>query len=196
MKNSVFKSVLNYYKKYSVTHKSFPFADYNNYKKELTTYDPVKKQEIFEMMLRELEDKLTKAKKKGKTKRLNELEKDVHQLVSGRRQEYGDFDCQGFGKNGVGASSTLSIRYDTNGEANIIVEFKPEHIVMLSTAELIKILGGRSLNKHQEEATTQEERGMEVIVPAKNNSDKTDICGWDGGCSYDCYDCGCDEYYK
>jgi hypothetical protein len=40
---------------------------------------------------------------------------------------------------------------------------------------------------------------MEIIIQAnqldyQDNLRATDDCGWDGGCSYDCSDCGCDSY--
>lgn len=204
MKKGSFNSALRYYRTYDLTHNPFSLEGVRRYKKEFKYYDPVKKQQTFHAMLKVFEGKLTKAKQKRKIKKLSELEKDVYKLINGRRQEFGDFDCKGFGTNGVGASSTACIKYNNNGEANIIVEFKPEHMVLLSGEEVKELLGGKSLNKKLEAQAKsekdQEEQlfskdEMEVIIPASNVFEKTqNIVGYEI-CSYDTSDaCGCDEY--
>lgn len=40
---------------------------------------------------------------------------------------------------------------------------------------------------------------METIIQAnllefQDELSSNSECGWDGGCSYDCSDCGCDSY--
>lgn len=40
---------------------------------------------------------------------------------------------------------------------------------------------------------------MEILIQANLHNNQKDLsldhdCGWDGGCSYDCSDCGCDSY--
>ena len=112
-------------------------------------YDAKKEKVGFDKRIAKFERKLTKAKQKGKKKKLEFLESETRQLIGERFHKLSQYEFDGFGV------CESSIKYDEKGEAKIFVTFKKSEIECMTGDEFARLLGETSLScesqKHRQD---------------------------------------------
>ena len=107
-------------------------------------YDARKEKVEFDKKIAKFERKLTKAKQKGKKKKLEFLESETRQLIGERFHKLSQYEFDGFGV------CESSIKYDENDEARIFVTFKKSEMECVTGEEFAKLLGEISLSNESQ----------------------------------------------
>ena len=120
-------------------------------------YDARKEKVEFDKKIAKFEIKLTKAKQKGRKKKLELLETDARQLIRDRFHKLSQYEFDGFGV------CESSIKYDENGEAKIFVTFKKSEMECVTGEEFARLLNEVSSNNVEK---------YEISEKAGNNKGK------------------------